>query len=681
MDTYKYPHEVAWEIDQNDEEELIKFSDHVNTDETIQGIIIQHEYGIFGGEYGEKLLSFMQRCKKPMLVTLHTMLPHPNQKMAEITEKIIYYATSIVVLTLNSKQIIEATYPQAIGKTSIVPHGIHPTTFSDSKKIKTKLELGNRIVLSTFGLLSRGKGIEFMIRSLPDVIKKYPSLLYLILGETHPVVRRNEGEKYRLELEELVTSLGLSSHVRFFDQYLSLPDLHEFLKATDIYISTSINPDQAVSGTLSYALGSGRAVISTDFAQAKEIITPETGRLVPTKDAEAFTQAILELLDDENKLEGMRQNAYKKTRNMLWSSVSERYIALLTRTVVPLMNMDHLYTMTDAFGMLQFASLTTPNKEFGYTLDDNARALIVCSWLIKKNYSKKLETLIGIYLLFIKKCQQTDGSFVNYLSSIDQKPTHQNNTEDLQDVQGRALWALSEIINNSSLSREVTTEAKRMYILALENLAVAPLHHLRAKALAIKSFSISLDNLLSHRDLLLSYTRIYADSLLLALANNSTKDWVWFENQLSYNNAILADSLFATSSITKLPHYADKGALALNFLIKKTFSGDTYIPIGHSDWYKNGLKRSYYDQQPEDPASMILALHSAYRLSGNNTYRDRAYVCFSWYLGNNTLQKRLYDDTTGGCFDGLHPDRVNQNEGAESLVSYMMSSFIVNNLL
>ncbi|MFH1186950.1 MAG: glycosyltransferase [Candidatus Levyibacteriota bacterium] len=678
LDTYKYPQKVKWEIDQNNKLDYLNLAKTINDDKHISGVIIQHEYGIFGGLEGEMLLTFMQKCNKPMLVALHTTLPKPKPKMKSVTAKIIMLANTIVVLTQRSKDIIKTLYPESIGKVFIIPHGIHPiSSLSDPKKYKAKLELENRIVLNTFGLLNRGKGIEYVLRALPEVIKKYPTILYLILGETHPVIRRKEGEKYRLKLGRLIKKLGLEKHVKFYDQYFSLPELLEFLKATDIYMATSINPNQTVSGTLSYALGTGIAAISTEFAQAKEIITPEIGRLVPIKDSAAFTKALLDLLGNKKRLKQMHLNAYKMTRPMLWSNVAKEYTKLLTRLVVPQLRLDYLHKMTDDFGLFQFASLSVPNKNSGYTLDDNARALIVCNWLIRKTYTKELETLIKLYLSFIKKCQLTNGSFVNYIGFKDKLPTSQNNEEDIQDSQTRALWALSEVMANQKLSNNIRNQAKRMFLLKLKR--GTKLTHLRAMAFAIKSFALALPILPEKESELLSHIKNHADSLLAALSNNSVKSWRWFESDLNYNNALLSESLIIAGDALKNDKYKTQGFLSLEFLISKTFS-KTYMPIGHSNWYKNKQKRSSHDQQPEDPASMILALACAYRYTNKKRYKELTKKCFNWFLGDNSLNKSLYDYKNGGCYDGLHPDRVNLNQGAESLVSYLISSFTVSQL-
>lgn len=678
LDTYKYPREVDWEIDQNSKADYINLAKVVNDDICISGVIVQHEYGIFGGIEGEKLLHFMENCKKPTIVTLHTALPKPSLKMREVTAKIIELASNVVVLTQSSKEIIEEIYPNSSGKTFIIPHGIHETKFVNQDVFKAKLDLNNHIVLSTFGLLSRGKGIEYAIRALPEVIRKYPTIVYLVLGETHPVIRRNEGEKYRLELAKLVKALALEKYVKFYDQFLSLPDLLEFLQATDIYISTSINPNQAVSGTLSYALGAGRAVVSTEFAQAKEIITPQIGRLVPIKDSQALSVAIVDLLGDSEKLKTMAGNAYEKTRPMLWSNVALKYTNLLTRTIVPPVNLKHLFDMTNDVGLFQFAKFTVANHDFGYTLDDNSRALIAASWLIGQKYNRKINSLVEIYLGFMKRCQGSDGTFINYIGFGDNLPTVQNKREDLQDTQARAMWALGVVMSNKVLPVEVRSLAKKMFLLALKN--NSKLSHLRARAIAIKAFSAVLSVHFDEKIDFLKYIRDHAEALVDSFEKNSFKDWSWFEKDLNYNNALLAESLIVAGDLLNNQEYTGKGIKALQFLIRKTFTADMYMPIGHSSWYRSNKKRSMFDQQPEDPASMILALSSAYKITKDLEYKNLANKCFSWFLGNNSLNRPLYDEKTGGCYDGLHPDRVNLNEGAESLVSYLMSAYSISKL-
>lgn len=676
LDAYAYPPEVEWTIDQDDKEEYLALARKFNNDPQISGIILQHEYGIFGGIDGKNILYFIENCNKPIIVTLHTVLPSPSAGMKSITKRIIKKCSTVVVLTESSKIILESVYPESINKTHVIPHGIHDTEFSTTLTAKKELKMEESTILTTFGLLSRGKGIEYVIKALPKIIKKHPNIQYLILGETHPVVRRREGESYRIKLAKLVTKLNLDDHVKFYDQYLSLPDLIEFLKATDIYISTSINPFQAVSGTLSYALGTGRAVVSTEFAQAKEIITKEIGRLVPPKDSDAYSRVLLELLDNKIKLKKMHSKAYELTRPMLWSNVADNYSKLLTQNILPPVKLEHLNNMTDNFGIFQFAKIDMPNKKFGYTLDDNSRALIACCWLNPGN--KEVGLLADIYLGFIGKCQLENGTFINYLNYDHKASVDQNDQEDITDATSRAIWALSEVISSKHSSDESKKTAKKMFILALPNIKIT--HHIRSTALIIKSFSKAMKFFPEYRIEFKKRIKENADLLVEMLEVNSDKSWHWFDSYLGYNNGIVPEALIIAGKTTGKEKYIQKGELALAFLIEKTFSSTGYMPIGHSEWYKKNGVRSYFDQQPEDPASMIMALMSAYEITGKEKYKNLIAICFSWYLGNNSLGLPLYSFKNGGCYDGLHPDRVNLNQGAESLISYLLSRLTMDRL-
>ncbi|KKQ50425.1 MAG: Alpha-glycosyltransferase-like protein, Glycosyltransferase family 4 [Candidatus Woesebacteria bacterium GW2011_GWB1_38_5] len=679
LDTYIYPSEVEWKIDQNNKKEYLDTAKIINDDKNIIGVFLQHEYGIYGGNDGVNILSFIYSCRKPIIVTLHTVLPEPTKHIRYVTGKIINRVNSIIVLTENSKRVLENIYPNSINKVHVIPHGIYETNFEESAGAKKILKLDNRIVLSTFGLLGRSKGIEFAIKALPKLIKKHPSVLYLVLGETHPMVRRSEGESYRNELSDLVKKLHLKNNVKFIDQYLSRKDLIQFLKATDIYISTSINPDQAVSGTLSDALGTGRAVVSTEFAQAKEIVTPDLGRLVPIMEPKAISSALIELLNDNKMLQIMNRIAYEKTRPMLWSNVSEGYLKLLVENTLPPINLTHLRNMTDEFGIFQFSEFGKPNKEYGYTLDDNARALVICSWLKHTDPKIDIDDLMIKYLNFIKYCQKPDGRFINYLDHLHKSETFQNDQEDLEDASARAMWALSEAIGNPLVSENIKSSAEKIFKRALPNIKDS--EHLRSSALIIKSFSIAQKVFPDLSKKMIGIIRDKADLLTAEYHNNSVKSWRWFESYLIYNNAILPEALLIAGKITGENNYLNLGKESLTFLVNKTFSQNRYMPIGHSNWYKNKEKRSEFDQQPEDPASTVMALATAYDITQDERYRKLASVCFTWFLGNNSLGMPLYDHKNGGCYDGLHPDRINLNQGAESLISYLLARLALSKIL
>lgn len=673
LDTFVYPPEVKWSLDQNNVDEFLKLAKSVNSNPLIQGVILQHEYGIYGGVDGENILEFMKVCSKPLIVTLHTVLPHTSEHMYQVTSQIVKYSRNLIVLTNKTKLLLESKYPNAIGKTTVIPHGIHPTPFTTTTKMKKKLNLSNHEVITTFGLLSRGKGIEYVIKALPKVIKKHPHLLYLILGETHPVVRRQEGEIYRNQLAKLVTKLELKQHVRFYDQFLSLEDLLMFFKATDIYLCTSINPNQSVSGTLSYALGSGRAVISTEFEQAKELINTGNGLLVPIKQVASYSKAILKLLEDKHLLKQQHLKAYQDTRHMLWSNVCQNYLKILDLNFRPQINLTHLNNMTDNFGLFQFANHEIPDPSFGYTLDDNARALVVCLWM---NFTDRTTRLASIYLKYIEFCQNKDGTFTNYIDVKNRKSTPQNLIEDLDESSSRAFWALGEALASDKLNDKLKIKARSVFLKYLPY-SYTPTH-LRTAAFHIKACEKAFKFLPDHQTELKQVIQINSDFLLRAYQNQAHKKWRWFSPKLEYNNAILPEALIIAGHFLQNPLLIKTSLITLNFLINKTFSQYQYRPIGHSHWYLNHGKRSLYDQQAEDPSAMILLLNTAYSISKERKYLYLREICFSWFLGNNPLRQPLYNSQTGGCFDGLHQDRINQNQGAESQVSYLLSRLSMN---
>jgi glycosyltransferase involved in cell wall biosynthesis len=679
LDTYEYPPEVKWQINENNKTEYKRLALELNNNPDILTTIIEHEYGIFGGKEGENILSFITSYKKSLIVTLHTVLPEPSPEMRLVTEAILKRANKIVVLTQNSLKTVEALYPSAKGKIVVIPHGIHDTPFTSTIRPKQKLKLENKKVLTTFGLLSRGKGIEYVLEALPEVVKLFPDLIYLVLGETHPVVRRTEGESYRLELLALVSKLKLKKHVKFFDQYLDLPDLLTFLKATDIYISTSINPNQAVSGTLSYALGTGRAVISTDFVQAREMITQNIGRIVPAKNSKAIEQEIISLLSNQNKLKSMNRYAYEITRPMLWSNVALEFSKIILEIspllypekTLPVINLTHLHYMSDSFGLFQFANFNRPNKKFGYTLDDNARALIVACSLYEKNSDDYTHSLATKYLNFVSMCQLADGTFTNYISHKKKEPTAQNKEEDIEESFSRALWAVCFVLNTPNLQPQIRDLAQNIFNKAIPH--AYNLTHTRAKAITLKALFLIYNSETKNKKWMKALIIKHANSLCDSFKQSSSNSWSWFDNSLGYNNAVIPESLFAASIITKNEMYVETAQKSLEFLIKKTFTKKMYTPIGNATWHIQNETRSQFDQQPEDPTAMILALATAYNTTHNEEYKRLAKVCFSWFLGNNALKTPLYNSLNGGCFDGLHPDRVNLNQGAESLVSYLLA--------
>jgi len=678
---HSYPPEVRWQLNPDSISDYRQLARTLNKDPTITSIIIQHEYGIFGGTWGDNLLAFMKDCQKPMLVTMHTVMATLlDDNMRRIQDDIVNLASAIIVLTERSKKILLEFYPDSQSKINVIPHGIHPFAFITPSEGKKDLKLSKYIVLSTFGFLSRGKGIEYVIQSLPPVVKKYPNLQYLILGETHPNVRRQEGESYRLELIDLVKKLKLIKNVKFYDQYLELDEILAFLKATDVYISTSTNPNQAVSGTLSYALGSGRAVVSTKFSQSQDFVTPDVGILVPPNNVNAYSEALLQILSDENKLLKMDFQAYIKTRNMAWPNVGLNYLKILDTISPPKavkssllspINLSHLKKITDKFGLIQFTQIDKPNKRFGYTVDDNARALVLMNMLALHQYPNRslVDRLSGIYLNLVQFCQADNINFVNYVSSK-KKFTILNQKEDSESWYARALWGLSFTFYSQVLPQPLISQTLSLWNKSLPSSKKILSPH--AQIIMIRSLFYG-----SRPDLI----KPYAESLVKQYKKSSDSNWNWFETCLTYDSGSFVEAMFLAYQATSKKEYLNIAIKSLDFLIGVCFWEEVYVPIGQKNWYFKNKDRSIFDQQPEDTLAMIMALSKAYQVTSLPRYRDLAIKAYSWFLGNNILGVPLYNSKNGGCFDGLNPQGVNQNQGAESQLSYLLSRLIISDLL
>lgn len=663
IDFYPYSSEVHYKINKNIKSDYAAAAKEINSDESVLGVIIQHEYGLFGGNYGSYLIDFMKNCKKPMYLIMHTVLPDPWYLMKEVTDKLIKMAKVVIVMTKASKELLETIYPENEDKIEVILHGIDPTNFNTLIMAKRKMNFNKNIILTTFGFLSEGKGIEYVIKALPEVIGKFPNLQYLVLGETHPFVRRREGEKYRLKLMRLVRSLHLSGKVKFYDKFFDKKDIISYVQASDLYISTTLNPNQAVSGTFSDAMGSGAAIVSTDFPQAREFINRKSGTLVPIANPEAYQNAILNLLENRKLIISMRRINFTKTRSMLWTNVAHEYLSLIdSKTLLPPLNLTYLNKMTDNFGLWQFAKGNIPDPSYGYTLDDNARALIVCNLILKKGKNSKAKRLLDIYLNFLEKAQRKNGKFVNYFDKR-QKITRQNYAEVLEDSYSRAMWSLSVTLNNEDLSRKTRNKAKGIWAKAIKH--ADSLKFPRSRAFLIKAISLCSNK----KDLLIKQ----ADYLLKEFENNSYSHWKWFEKELTYANGVLVESLFIAYERTENPVYQKAATEALLFLIKNSFMGDVFVPISAPKKQMKRGPRKLFDQQPEETQAMVSALIAAYKSTGNEYFIKRARKCFSWYLGNNLLDLPLYNYRDGGVHDGLTKNGVNINQGAESLIAYLLA--------
>lgn len=673
---------VKFFIKQDNPEDYISAAKMLNSSPEIAMVNIQHEFGLFGNDRGANLLHFLYMIEKPVVTTMHTVLPNPDQQLKNIVAEIASHSRALVVMTELSKQILVSEYAVVSKKISVIPHGIHPTSYSLSAEHKKALGISaNEITLETFGLLSRSKGIEYVLQALPKVVAKYPNVKYRIIGATHPEVIKQEGQTYRESLEALVETLGLSQNVVFINKYIELPTLLEYLQATDIYISSSLDPNQAVSGTLSYALGSGRPVISTAFAQAKTLVNDKVGRLVGFRNSEEIADAILEILEDPKQMEAMGENAYFNTRQMTWQNVALAYMRLFSRIApdlsisnmnLPSIKLDQLKRLTDPHGIFQFAKLNVGDSTFGYTLDDNARALVFSSRYFAHTGDALALQLARTYLDFMESTL-TDGQvFLNYFDKEMLADARSEQRDSQEDANARAIRSLMEVSSNIDLPEDIHGRASA---LILKRCAGKKINFSYPRAIAFYCIGLyyaqknNPENIAALHDEL----KRYCDMLVSMYKANASDDWQWFEPVLSYSNSILSEALLLGYEVTDQQNYFDIGKKTLDFLLEQTFINNIYVPIGQNGWYARGGARSYFDQQPEEVSAMVQTLAVIYRLTEDPNYSEYMNKAFYWFLGENILGQFIYDTITGGSYDGIGENSINLNQGAESTISYLLA--------
>jgi len=690
-----YPDKVILQISQPREEDYVNVANKLNQLKEVKLVNIQHEFGIFGGEYGSDLLLLLKKLQKPIVTTLHTVLPAPDERMRNIVQAIMKYSKGIITMTHSSREILKKDYGLDPAQIQVIPHGIHHVPYRTSEHAKSALGISHKLILSTFGFLSPGKGIEYVLEAMPSVVEKFPNVRFLIAGVTHPVVLGQEGETYRNFLTKKVHQLGLSNYISFYNTYFDLNKLLQFLEATDVYLSTSLNPNQTVSGTLSYAIGSGRPVISTAFAQAKQDITSECGILIDFKNPQAFTNAIIKLISNNELRLQMGKNAYFRTRHMTWENVARSYMKYFSQFVpeltleqrrLPPIRLEHLAKLTDDFGIIQFAKLTEPDLSSGYTLDDNARALIVAALYYKKFRTHSGLRLASIYLNFLYRVAKPDGYFDNYVNSNRAIDKQRNIQENSEDPSARALYALALVSTTQQIPKRLRHQAHSLFEQSFQkNITFSSP---RAIAFYIKALNCLLSKwpgLRSHvggvgkEPKTLAVLRSCCEQLIILYEKNCSLDWEWFEHYLTYSNAILPEALLLGYKITRERRYLEVSEKTLNFLIEHTFKDRIYIPIGQSGWFPKEGTRQYFDQQPEDTTATVEVLNAMFQVTNRKHYKELANIAFNWFLGDNVLGQVVYDRTTGGCYDGVGEKSINLNQGAESTISYLLARLSFEN--
>jgi glycosyltransferase involved in cell wall biosynthesis len=688
---YTYPPRVRFEISEDNLASYRQAADFLNFS-NIDLVCLQHEFGIFGGRAGAHILELLRRLRMPFATTLHTVLRDPNPDQRAVMEEIATLSDRLIVMSQHSADILQETFHVPIDKIDLIPHGIPDLPFTDPSFYKDGFGTEGKDVLLTFGLLSPNKGIENVIKALPSILSRHSNVVYMVAGATHPHILRREGDKYRHYLQNLAKDLGVADHVIFRNRFVSPQEMVELIGAADIYITPYKHKAQVVSGTLAYALSAGKAIISTPYLHAIELLDDERGTLVPFDDPQAMAAKTLELLDNSTARHAMRKRAYLYAREMVWNRAAQKYMKSFERIYnerlrnpratfsaqnteknldrLPAIKLDHLHRMTDHTGIVEHAVFAVPNYPEGYTTDDNARALIVAILLeeLGAGAPKGFSDLATRYLAFLWLAfDPTTKRFRNSLSY--ERQWHE--PEGSEDSHGRALWGLGTVLGRS---KDVGWRgaAGRMFELAVP--AAVEFKSPRACAFALLGLQEYLDSFPGDRAALTA-AEAMANRLLNSYRANHSVDWNWFENVLAYSNARLPQALIRAGMRTANDEMVSAGLEALDWLIavQRCEVKGHFVPIGSQGFYSKDAGKARFDQQPVEACAVVSACLQAYRATGKSRWRKEAWSAFNWFLGDNDLQIALYDSTTGGCRDGLHSDRANENQGAESTLSFLMA--------
>ncbi len=685
---YNYPDIVKFTIRENHQRDYLKAADFINYNDT-DVCILEHEFGIFGGERGVYILPLLHRLKVPLIVTFHTVLKEPTFSEKAIIKEIGHAADMIVVMSKTAIRFLREIYNIPARKIVLIEHGIPDFDFSRHDVFKQKYHLSDKITLMTFGLISSGKGIETVIKALPKVVKKYPELIYLILGKTHPTVVKHSGEEYRNSLKQLSKKLNVSKNVVFIDHFLSETNLCEYLSATDMYVTPYVNKAQITSGTLSYAVGAGAAVISTPYWHAQELLSGNRGILFDFGDHEALAEILLDLLNHPEKLKKFRQKAFDYGLKTKWPLMAEKYIAtaeksiklvsrkkpqkekIIDPTLLPKFDLAHIKRLTDNTGILQHARFNIPDYTHGYCLDDNARALLVMAKAYNRKKEKEAIDLMSVYFAYLLYMQNDDGWFRNFLSF----DRHYLDEKGSEDAFGRTIWALGFIILISP-NDAFFQLARKMFDKAAPNFD--KIQSVRGIANTIIGISYYLEKFPYDERIRIIF-RDLTYKLINMFEHNKDENlkWYWFEPLLAYDNGLLPAALFYAYEYLEDEKILQIALKALNFIDDICFIDDHISLIGNSNWYKKGKERSIFSQQPIDAMAMVIMYKKAYDATKDENYLKKMFSSFLWFFGENELRVPVYDYETKGCNDGLGHLGINRNQGAESSLAYLLAHLTV----
>jgi glycosyltransferase involved in cell wall biosynthesis len=682
---HAYPDAVRFEVAEADLAAYHRAADYLNMSDV--GVVsVQHEYGIFGGDSGAYVLALLRDLRMPIVTTLHTILATPNRTQRAVMDELCALSERLVVMSQNGVELLHEVHGVPREKIDLIPHGI--PALPDAAQSRSKLAMESRNVLLTFGLLSPDKGIELVIDALPMIRKRYPNVVYVVLGATHPHVKERQGEAYRLMLSARAARLGVEDNIVFLDRFVSTAELTQFLAAADIYITPYLNAEQITSGTLAYAVGSGKAVLSSPYRYASELLSEGRGVLVPWRDANAIATEVIDLLGNDERRHALQARALAFGRAMQWPLVAQAYMQSFAkagethharaasarrnskrRVALPEVNLAHLRAMTDDTGMLQHAAWSVPRYEDGYCVDDNARALLLTSVLEQARIEPAHATraLHTRYLAFVRHAFDPEfGRFRNFLSYA----RHWADELGSEDSHGRAVWALGTVVGRSH-DRGMRGLAYEL----LQSALPATLTFTSPRAWAYTLLGLY-ESAHAHEggDAVHPLVITLAQRLLDVYQRTATADWPWFEESLTYCNARLPQALMVAGEMLHNDAMKRAGIDSLTWLAMTQRNAEgLFAPIGSNGFFVRGGTKSAFDQQPVEACGMVAACLQALAQTGDTVWATRARCAFDWFLGQNELGQWLFDAGTGGCRDGLHPERPNENQGAESTLSFLMA--------
>ncbi|MFI5452573.1 glycosyltransferase [Pedobacter sp. UC225_61] len=684
---YNYPKEVKFVIRQHVQEDYNEAAAFINASD-VDACIVQHEFGIYGGEDGLFVLPFLNQLEKPIISILHTVLNSPTFLQKAIIKEVAKKSAKVVVMGGKAVGFLTDIYHVPEQKIQLIMHGVPDLEAPTLNPVKTLPQLKDKKILLTFGLISRNKGLETVVKALPAIVKEHPNAVYVILGNTHPGVVKNSGEEYREYLKNLAEELNVSQHLVFMNKFVEEEELINYLSAADVYITPYFNEAQITSGTLSYAVGAGAAVVSTPYWHAQELLADNRGRLFNFKDHDGLATIVNQLLDNPEMMNTLKKNAYTFGLNTRWPKIGKTYISLIEKAVkhpdysdkilsqiidpglMPEFTIDYVKRLTDDTGIFQHAKFGIPNRKEGYCVDDNSRAIIMALMAYKENNNVEALELLPIYLSFTHDMQLEDGNFRNFMSFNRQYLDE----EGTDDSFGRTIWALGYLIHEAP-NRSYIEFGRELFFKAVPHFK--KLTHLRGICNTITGLSYYLQSH-PYDEMILNELKALTDKIVSAYKLTKGDDWHWFEDKLTYDNAIFPLALFHSAEITGNEEVKEIANESLNYLEKLTFNLSSFSPVGNDGWYNRDRKvMPMYDQQAIEIMAMVLMYHQAFIVTKDAAYMKKMFSSYLWFMGENSLRIPLYDSETKGCADGLHRGGVNRNQGAESTLAYLISHLTV----